>query len=233
AEVSADRGTAVRIDGHAYELERRPPALHCRTHLGQHVVEGPRDFASARGWHDAECAVLIAAFDDCDQGLGRRRPVDVEEVVATIFREISGHSCLAGEHFVKVSDVSRPHHEVDPRCAFEDGLPFLLRYASANTDLHVVATLQLAQRSKSGKHLVLGLVADRAGVQENEIRLALVVHTPVPAQLQAAGEALAVEIIHLTAPGLDEEGPVHCLDLVWTSRASASSLRASSSCRLV
>ena len=41
--------------------------------LGQHVVERPRDFLAARVGHDAEAAVLAAAFHDRDEGARRRR----------------------------------------------------------------------------------------------------------------------------------------------------------------
>ena len=140
-----------------------------------------------------------------------------------------------------MADVARSHHEVDPRRAFEDPLPFLLRDAAADPDgqFAVLLALQFTEPAELGQHLLLRLVADRAGIEQDQVGGGLVVHARVAAQLQSAAQTLAVEIIHLTAPRFDEEGLGHRLlrnryfNAANASRASANSFLASSSCFFV
>src|SRR5207248_158026 len=122
-----------------------------------------------------------------------------------VFREIDGDALPACQNLVEMTDVSRPHHEVDPWRSGEDSLPFLLRNATANTDLHAVA-LHLVQLTESREDFVLRLLANGARVEQNETGLRLVVNAPIAAQFETAGQPLAVEIVHLTAPRFDEEG---------------------------
>src|ERR1700741_1950669 len=109
-----------------------------------------------------------------------------------------------------MAHVARPHHEIDPRRAVEDGLPFLLGHAAADADAQFLAlALHLAKPAEVRKHFLLRLVADRAGIEKDEVRLPFAFHAAVTAQLQTTAEALAVEIVHLTAPGFDEKGLGH------------------------
>src|SRR5205823_14193954 len=81
---------------------------------------------------------------------------------------------------------------------------------AADAGLHLVTLrLQLAQAAEVREDFLLGLVADGAGVEEDEVGLRLVVDAAVAAQFEAAAEPLAVEIVHLTAPRFDEEGLAH------------------------
>ena len=131
-------------------------------------------------------------------------------VVAPVLGEVDGDGASAVEHFIQVADIARSHDEVDPRRAAADGLPFLLRHAAAHADPDAVALLlELAQPAEVREDFLLRLVADRAGVEQDEVRLRLIVDAAVAAQLETAAEALAVEIVHLTAPGFDEEGLTH------------------------
>ena len=92
--------------------------------------------------------------------------------------------------------------------------------------------LQLAELAEAREDFLLGFLADAACVQEDEIRLFLIVDARPSAQLQVAGQALAVQIVHLATPRLDEIGLAHFEDgssFFTASRASANSCRASSS----
>src|ERR1051326_6572383 len=85
-----------------------------------------------------------------------------------------------------------------------------LRRAAADADLQRAAlALELAQLAEAREDFVLRLLADRAGIEQDQPRLALVLDARVAAELERAGEPLAVEIIHLTAPGFDEVGVFH------------------------
>src|SRR6185436_9006554 len=174
--------------------------------LGEHGVERARDLAAARGRHDAERAVLVAALDDRDPRLRRRAAVDGEDVVVAVLGKINREPRSVLEHLIEMADVARAHHEVDPGRALEDALPFLLRDAAADADLQLALALHLAQPAEAREDLLLGLVADRTGVEQDEPRLRLVVDAPVPAQPQIPRQPLAVELIHLAAPRFDEEG---------------------------
>src|SRR5205085_12515844 len=126
-----------------------------------------------------------------------------------LFGEIDGDRSSAVEHCIEMSDVAGSHDEVDPWRAFQNRFAFLLRDAAADADRQVTLALHLAEAAEAGEDFVLRLFADRAGVQQDEIGGRLIFDALVAAQFEIAGQALAVEIVHLTAPGFDEKSFGH------------------------
>src|SRR5436190_7914340 len=144
AEIVSGDGTAIRVDGLPEELDLDAAALDGGTRLGDDVIKRTRDLAAARRRHDAERAVLVAAFDDRDPRLRRRRAIDGEIVVVALVGKIDGDRAIAVDDVIEIADVARSHHEVDPRRALEDPLPFLLRETAGDADLQLGA-LELEQ----------------------------------------------------------------------------------------
>src|SRR5439155_15176283 len=61
--ASADR-TAIRVDCLSKQLDLDAAAVDRRAYFRDHVIERTRHFTAVRRRHDAERAVLVAAFDD-------------------------------------------------------------------------------------------------------------------------------------------------------------------------
>ena len=68
------------------------------------------------------------------------------------------------------ADVVGAEDDVDPRCALDDGAAVLLRQAAADGDLHVgVAQLGRPQLAEVAVELVVGVLAHRAGVEDDDV----------------------------------------------------------------
>ena len=148
----------------------------------------------------------------------------------TLVGKIDGDGAITVDHSVEIADVARSHDKVDPRRAFENSFAFLLCEAAGHTDFHLAAfVLQKTKLAEAGEDFLLGLVANRAGVEEDDVRFFLIIDAAISAQLETAAQSLAVEIVHLTAPSFDEEGFHLEASAANASRASANSLRASPS----
>ena len=66
-------------------------------------------------------------------------------------------------------DVVRAEHEVHVRDALQEPLLLLLRDAARHGDERAAARLHLAVAAEGGEQLLLRLLADRAGVEEDEV----------------------------------------------------------------
>jgi hypothetical protein len=101
-------------------------------------------------------------------------------------------------------DGRRAEHEIDVRRALLDDALLELRHAPHDTDNHVrPARLERAQLAELREHLVLGLLPDRARVDEDEVGVGLAVGQLVAVSSQQAGHPLRVVLVHLTAVGDD------------------------------
>ena len=90
------------------------------------------------------------------------------------------------------------------RGAAEDRFLVLLRHAAQDADGDLrLALLDPLDPSQGAVDLVLGVLADRAGIVEDRIRLADVVGQLVALLAQLGHDELAVQQIHLAADRLD------------------------------
>jgi hypothetical protein len=216
--IAVDRA-AVGVDVLAQQVDL---AHALRRELGafeQHVVEGPRHFLAAGVGHHAERAVLAAALDDRDIGaraLGARFGQAVELLdLGEADVHLRAAAVAAGvDHAGQAVQGLRTEHQVHVGRALEDGLALLAGDAAADADQHRPVLLQVFPLAELGEDLFLGLFADRAGVDQDDVGLGL-----VGGQLQAmfggehVGHAGRVVLIHLATVGLDVElalgGRVH------------------------
>ena len=73
------------------------------------------------------------------------------------------------------ADVVGAEHDVDPRRLARHGVSVLLGQAAADGDLHVgVAALAWRQVAEVAVELVVGVLADRAGVEDDDVRVVAV-----------------------------------------------------------
>ena len=91
------------------------------------------------------------------------------------------------------------------RRALEDLLAFLLRHAAEHAENLALAGLAL-ELLQAVEDLLLGLVADAAGVVENQVRRLRRLHLLIAFGHQRADHLFGVVRIHLAAECFDVEG---------------------------
>ena len=157
-------------------------------HLFQHRFERAAHFIAARVGHDAEAAVLAAAFHDRDErrrSLRRAAPAGDRtsrsrgSSTSTTGRPVRRSSAIISGRRCRVCGPNTRSTN-GARCG--DGLAFLAGDAAADTDDHVRALgLEPAPLAQQREHLLLRLLAHRAGVHQQHVRLRRVVGGREPA----------------------------------------------------
>src|SRR5262249_40858505 len=183
---------------------------------------------TADAGNDAVGAELVAADHDADVGLkavGPQRRV-AERVVALeaafdlrargLFPiQTEGELRLTalfhrGDEFRQLSELSGTANDVHVRRSVEDVLLIFLRHAAEDADdLVGVALLVSAEPAESAVDFLLGVLADAAGVEEDDVGLSRLVGQDVALPAQRTDDQLAVEDVHLTADSFDVEFPGH------------------------
>ncbi len=182
-------------------------------HLGDDLSRPPADLAAANRRDDAVRALGVAAHRDLHPRLERacpvrrqlpgERPLDDSEAAA--IDADAPHSDPVGE----MRDRARSERHVDERIELEDPLALGLRVAAAHGD-HAVR-LGLLQRPRlremRGEPLV-GLLPDRARVEDDHVRLVLRHRLAETDRLEHPGDPLGVVRVHL-APERGDVEPLH------------------------
>jgi hypothetical protein len=102
--------------------------------------------------------------------------------------------------------------DVDPRRPALDRALILLRQASRDDDPELrVPILERFQMSQVAVQLVVGVLADRAGVQDDHPRVAGVLGRRHPVGHQDPADPLGVVLVHLAPEGADQEARLHAL----------------------
>ena len=211
-EILAGLRITERVHGLSEELDLQGPLAEQAAGLVHDVAQPAIALAPARAGNDAERAVLVAALDDRDRGAVRHRARDragrVDDLVRVEAR-LTGPVVLfldAAQDRRQGLDASRPEHEVDLRQALEKSLPFLLRDAAADAEHGIRAfALQLREASEAVVDLLLGLVANRARVEENDAGFFGRRRFGESLASEKSDEAPPVENVHLAAPRLHED----------------------------
>ena len=180
--------------------------------LIQHRLHRAAHFLAPGVGHHAEGAVLGAAFHDRHEGAGAVHAGLGQVVELFDFREghIDGQRAGAG----RLGDQARQavqglgaEHHVHIGGALADRLAFLAGHAAADADDQLrVALLEALPAAQLVEHLFLGFFADRAGVEQQHIRVFRIVRGfQIVGGLQQIDHAGGVVLVHLAAVGLDKE----------------------------
>src|SRR5205085_6977650 len=104
------------------------------------------------------------------------------------------------EPFAEVRDRARAERDVDLRVQREDAPTLRLRVAAADGDHHLgPLPLACAGVAEVRSELRVGLLADRAGVEDDDVRLARITRLAQAELLEHALDPLAVVSVHLAA----------------------------------
>ena len=176
-------------------------------HLVDELLERPRDLAAARRRHDAERALHVAAGADLHPG------VDVAGALAgqvageaLELEEALGGQRVAGQELGELVHLAGPERDVDERELREHLVLHRLRPAAADADHALgIAALERPRLVQVRDEALVGLLADRAGVEEDQVRVLALRHLGVAERLEHALHALGVVLVHLAPEGGDVE----------------------------
>ena len=106
------------------------------------------------------------------------------------------------------ADVVGAEDDVHPRGLFDDGAAILLCQTPAHRDLHAwVLALDGSQVRQVPIESVVGVLAHRAGVEDDDVRLLSLGSRHKSGFLEQARQPLGVVHVHLTPIGADLVGP--------------------------
>ncbi|MGY3630616.1 hypothetical protein ACVWWI_007547 [Bradyrhizobium sp. USDA 3686] len=182
-------------------------------HVVDDLCHRPRDFRATRVRHDAEGAELVAAFlhrdesgnaagaDRAGLGLGQ----EAELVLSREFG-LDGAAFIAGalQQLRQMMIALRSHHDVDRGCTAHDLLALGLCHAACDRDLHGTpvargGVLGDAQAAELRIDLFRGLLADMAGVEDDEVGVISAGRLHESFRGQRVHHALGIVDVHLAA----------------------------------
>ena len=114
----------------------------------------------------------------------------------------------APSQFAEMVDRPRAEGDVDKRITLEQPIPLRLGVAAAHGDDRLwIARLRRARVPEVGCEPLVRLLADRAGVEDEHVRLLERRGLPEPELLERAADPLGVVCVHLTAERRDVVAP--------------------------
>jgi hypothetical protein len=109
------------------------------------------------------------------------------------------------DHAGQLVQLARPAQDVHVGEPAEDVVAVALGHAADHADDDGrVEPLAVAQLAEAGPHLLLGVLADAAGVEHDDVGRVAVVGADVPLPAELAEHQLAVQHVHLAAEGFEE-----------------------------
>ena len=181
----------------------RTPSSASRVDLGEDLARPPADLAAAHGGHDAVGADGVAAHGDLHPRLEPALALGGERcgeaaLVCRAERRTRDAEPTGAEPVAEVMNRARAERDVDERVALEDPIALRLGVAAADRDhrVRVAGLLCLRVAEVCGEPLV-GLLADRAGVEDEHVGFGGRRRLAEPELLQQAADALGVVRVHL------------------------------------
>ena len=205
-----------------YELTFWPSSVISRDAVGgelldlvDDVAHAPADLGAAHDGHDAERARVVAPDLDGDpraSGRPRARAGSADGYASCSSRiSTTGPSARAlVEQRGRVGEVVGAEHDVDVAGPLDDQLAVLLGQAAADRDLQVgPAVLQRLEVPEVAVELVVGVLADAAGVEHHDVGRLEVVGRLHALGREQPGDALGVVLVHLAPEGAHVEATGH------------------------
>ena len=202
----------VRVDVLAEQRHLDHPVGGELADLAEHVAGAAGDLCTSHDRNDAERARVVAADRDGHprrvRGLAvarqrRGNVVDRDRLVP----DLGDRAPLLGvvEQIDDAMGVVGAEHDVDPRCPFLDRLLVLLGHAPADDDLHRrLAALHSPQGTEIAVQLLVGVLADGAGVEHDNVGIFWSVGRRHAIRLEQPADPLGVVLVHLAPEGPDE-----------------------------
>ena len=181
-------------------------------YLSQYIIKGPTDFFTTGVGHHAEAAVLAATFHDGNKGGGAINARFWQASELFDLGEADIHLRLVRgargvNHFWQAVQRLRAKDHVNVGGTAADRIAFLTGHATTDADNQIgVLFFQWAPTTELGKHLFLCLLADRTGVEQNDICVFCAVgqlHCLV--LTEQVYHTRTVVLVHLATVGLDKE----------------------------
>ena len=209
----AARGIAIAVDVLAEQLDLGVAGIGEASGFFHHAGAGAAALRPAGERHHAIGAALVAAFDDRDVGAMRIVAARERRVEGFVGIEAeAGDALVAGfelhQHFGQFRVARRTRHQAHMRRALEDFLAFLLGHAADDGEDLSLPGLAL-EMLQAVEDLLLGFIADAAGVVENVVRRFDGFDLRVALLEQRADDFFGVVGIHLAAESFDVEGLFH------------------------
>ena len=185
-----------------------------RGDLGDDVAQPAAHLATPHLRHDAEGARVVAADLDRDprrvRGLAARRQRGRVRLV--LLEDLDDRPLVARprEQRRGVGQVVGAEHDVDVAGPRHDLVPVLLGEAATDRDLQVgTALLQRLERAEMAVELLVGVLADAAGVEDDDVGVFEAGRRLHPVGREHAGDPLGVVLVHLAPVGADEVAAGH------------------------
>ena len=205
---------AVGVHVLAEQRDLEDPVRDQRADLGQDVAGTAVPLLAAQARHDAEGAGVVAADRDRHPGgigglaPGRQQRGERLQRLGELDLGLVPDPGPLEQRRQRGHVVGAVHH-VDPRGALRDLGALHLGQAAAHRDLHAVLLLR-QQMTQVPVQPVGRVLADRAGVEHDDVRDLVLARGPVTRLVQQAGQALGVVRVHLAPVGADLVGPAAC-----------------------
>ncbi len=189
--------------------------------LGEHgrfaheILQGAADLPSADARHDAVSAGVVASrLNGHPRGEGQLAHRVERGGHVAAGRRIGRIKDLDQRAFARRSTEQRRRRgevvgakdHVDPRRALQDGAPILLGHAAADGDLKSGPfLLQCLQLTEGAVELEVGVLADGAGVKDDDVGVRVVRRGNESVGHQEPGQTFGVVLVHLAAKGPNGE----------------------------
>ncbi len=187
--------------------------------LGDDIGERTADLGAAHGGNDAERARVVAADLDGDPGVvgglaARRQRAGEHGLVVEhcLVEDLGDRAAVTslGDQFGRSMHVVRAEHDVDVRRLGAHQIAILLRQATGHDDLATVALfLPRLQPTERAVQLVVGVLADAACVEHDDVGVGLVGDRDIAVVFHQAGDSLGIVLVHLTPEGVDDVAAGH------------------------
>ena len=202
----------VRVDGLAQERDFAGALLRHLLHFPHHVRQAPASLGAAGVRDDAEGATVVAAPLYRDETGRTLFPHRRDVFVVLPGAELGvGHPLSRLRQPDQLAEVAvrvGPDHQVDPRHLLQQPRAQPLRHAAHHAE-HAAGAFVPLQLAHPADHPLLGVVPDRAGVHQHDVRLGGMLGAHVALAPQHAEHQLGVGDVHLAAVGLDVEPLSH------------------------
>ena len=187
-------------------------ALNQAGHLPNNLVARAAALPTTDHWHYAVGAEIITTSHD-GYVSAHFRPTQlgptvrlITKIVGKIHKGLSfSGSLITSEHGRHSTDAMCPYHEIQVWQPSQQILAMLLSHTATESHYQSrLATLELLEAAQVAECLLLGFVANSAGVDEDKIRLAIIIHRLEIFLTKYFHQTFTVVTVHLAAERSDK-----------------------------